>query len=252
MTSHLIPIIINTKKVFHITRILTLEHLREPTALIWSAIAPCLLFLLTQGHAEAEPARNETYILSASWFFSYISASVAFFGFSFYLIGRRESGFTRSFIYQPDAIRRFLAAHFLSYSTVSVLYAALFYLLTKPLHGDYRITELLYVTACFYTSFLTFSCIGLVVAALPIKFNTASTLFSLLSFLMLLSGYLGSAQSRSAPQSVLSLNPLQLSSKIFNHEIPLLTSFCIALAALLTGLYLTGRHFRTQPVWSRY
>ncbi|PVZ41431.1 ABC-2 type transport system permease protein [Pseudomonas sp. CC120222-01a] len=201
---------------------------------------------------EARPARNDTYIVSSSWFYSYISASVAFFGFSFYLIGRRESGFTRSFIYQRSAIGRYLAAHFLSYTAVSVLYAVLFYLTTKPLYGEYLISELLYLTACFYTSFMFFCCIGLVVAALPIKFNTASTLFSLLSYLMLLSGYSGTLQPYSMSHSAFALNPLQLSSKLFNHEAPLLTSFCIALAALLTGLYLTGRHLRTQPVWSRY
>lgn len=252
MPSHLTPIIINAKKILCIARILTLEHLREPTALIWSAVAPCLLFLLTQDYAEAQPSRNASYIVTASWFYSYISASVAFFGFSFYLIGRRESGFTRSFIYQPSAIGRFLASHFLSYSAISVLYAVLFYLTTKRFYGDYRITEFAYLAACFYTSFLIFCCIGLVVAALPIKFNTASTLFSILSYMMLLSGYLSTIQVYPVPHSVLALNPLQLSSKIFNDEIPLPAAFCIALAALLTGLYITGRHFRIQPVWSRY
>lgn len=252
MSRHWKAMIINTQKTIHITRILTLEQLREPTALIWSAIAPCLLFLLTRDHPNAGPSHDDAYMLSASWFFSYISANVAFFGFSFYLIGRRESGFTRSFIYQRGAIGRFLISHFLSYSVVSVLYALLFYLITKWPYGQYLIIELLYVIACFYTSFLMFSCIGLTVAALPIKFHTASTLFSLLSFLMLLSGYLGATQTTPSPQSIVSFNPLHLSSMIFTNEIPLLASFCMALAALLTGLYITGRHFRIQPVWSRY
>ncbi|WP_176506782.1 MULTISPECIES: hypothetical protein [Pseudomonas] len=252
MPNHLTLIIRNTQKILCIARILTLEHLREPTAFIWSALAPCLLFLLTQNYAAAQPTHCDTYIVSASWFYSYISASVAFFGFSFYLIERRESGFTRSFIYQKSAIGRLLASHFLSYSAVSVLYAVLFYLTTKPLHGDYRITEWAHLTAYFYTSFLIFSCMGLVVTALPIKFNTASTLLSLLSYLMLLSGYLSTLQTYPVPHNVFALNPLQLSSKIFNNEIPLPAAFSIALATLLTGLYITGRHFRTQPVWSRY
>jgi ABC-2 type transport system permease protein len=51
---------------------------------------------------------------------------------------------------------------------------------------------------------------------------------------------------------MLSFNPLHLSSRIFTSEIPLPASFCIALAALITGLYITGRYFRIQPVWSRY
>lgn len=148
------------------------EHLREPTSLLWSALAPCLLFIIT-----TPKHTTLTYTASTAWFYSYISASVAFFGFSFYLIGRRESGFTRSFIYQRGAIKIFLISHTLSYLVLSTLYALLFYLLTKPLRGHYLLPELLYLLACFYTSYLMFTCIGLGIAALPIKFSTASTLF---------------------------------------------------------------------------
>lgn len=187
-----------------------------------------------------------------AWFFSYISASVAFFGFSFYLIGRRESGFIRSFIYQRDAIRRFLIAHFCSYSIISVGYAFLFYLATKPLYGHYSLIELSRLLASFYTSYLFFTCIGLGIAALPIKFSTSSTLFSLMSFLMLISGYTGAVQGPATPHSLTLLNPLYLSTKLFNNELSLLNSFSAALVSALIALYLTGRYFRVQPIWSRY
>lgn len=101
----------SAKKITTITKILTTEHLREPTSLLWSALAPCILFIITQPTHAAS-----TYTASAAWFYSYISATLAFFGFSFYLIGRRESGFTRSFIYQHSAIKLFLTA------THSVIY----------------------------------------------------------------------------------------------------------------------------------
>ncbi|MCX2890939.1 MULTISPECIES: hypothetical protein [Pseudomonas] len=235
------------KKVIAITRILTTEHLREPTSLLWSALAPCILFIITNPtHAAA------TYTASAAWFYSYISATLAFFGFSFYLIGRRESGFTRSFIYQHGAIKLFLTAHTLSYLLLSLLYATLFYLLTKPLRGHYSLPEYLYLMACFYTSYLMFTCLGLGIAALPIKFSTASTLFSLLSFLMLVSGYTGATLGHDAAQALTLINPLFLSAQIFHGEMPLLNSFLIALSASATATYLTGRYFRIQPIWSRY
>ena len=85
------PLYPQRKKITTITKILTTEHLREPTSLLWSALAPCILFIITQPTHAAS-----TYTASAAWFYSYISATLAFFGFSFYLIGRRESGFTRS------------------------------------------------------------------------------------------------------------------------------------------------------------
>lgn len=240
----------NAAKISNITKILIKEHFREPTALIWAALAPCIMFsLLTLNNPDfSKPG----YLSTAAWFYSYISANVAFFGFSFYLIGRRESGFIRSFIYQRNAMKLFLASHTLSYSLISIAYSTLFYLITKPLYGGYLIFELLYLTACFYTSYLVFSCIGIIIVALPIKFSTSSTLFSLISFLMLLSGYLGSIQDRGTQHLLTLINPLSLSTSLFYGTLSLPATFLATLIALLAGLYLTGRHFRTQPVWSRY
>ena len=242
----------NTQKIITITTILITEHTREPTALLWSAIAPCLLFVITTLQHPTPDVATQSYTASAAWFYSYISASVAFFGFSFYLIGRRESGFVRSFIYEPNSILRFLLAHSFSYSIISIAYASLFYLITKPLYGNYSIIEPLHLLACFYTSYLLFTCIGLGIAALPIKFSTASTLFSLMSFLMLISGYSGATQSFMTSHSLILLNPLYLSTRLFNNELPLLSSFVATLAAALSALYFTGRYFRIQPIWSRY
>ncbi|MFV3377987.1 hypothetical protein ACNE9Y_28105 [Pseudomonas sp. NY11226] len=247
MNLYLSHLLLSAKKITRIIRILITEHLREPTSLLWSALAPCLLFIIT-----SPKHTTLTYTASTAWFYSYISASVAFFGFSFYLIGRRESGFTRSFIYQRGAIKIFLISHTLSYLVLSTLYALLFYLLTKPLRGHYLLPELLYLLACFYTSYLMFTCIGLGIAALPIKFSTASTLFSLMSFLMLVSGYTATLQGYDTSHPLTLINPLYLSVQVFHGEFSLLSSFLTALSAFAACTYLTGRHFRTQPIWSRY
>lgn len=241
---------ITSAKISSITKILIAENLREPTALIWAALAPCIMFLLLtlNNPAFSKPG----YLSTAAWFYSYISANVAFFGFSFYLIGRRESGFIRSFIYQRNAIKLFLTSHTLSYSLISIAYSTLFYLITKPLYGTYSFLEFFHLTACFYTSYLVFSCIGLAIVALPIKFSTASTLFSLLSFLMLLSGYLGSIQDQDTQQLLTFINPLSLSTRIFYDSLSLPAAFFATLALLFAGLYLTARCFRIQPIWSRY
>lgn len=240
-----------TKQIFSVAKILLLEHLREPTALLWTAAAPCLMFVLLRQSSSLTGPSDSTYTSSAAWFYAYIAANVAFFGLSFYLIGRRESGFVRSFIYQREAITLFLTSHAVSYTLVSVIYASFFYFISKPLYGLYSLPEFLHLTAAFYTSYMIFSCIGLAIAAMPIKFSTAGTLFSLLSFLMLLSGYLCATQANDTHWLAL-INPLHLSTKIINGELPLATSFSAAFVSSTAGLYLTGRLFRIQPIWSRY
>lgn len=239
-------------KLYNISKILMKEHLREPSSLLWTAFAPCMLFFIMSPSYLNSDKITQSYLSYAGWFYAYVSANVAFFGFSFYLIGRRESGFIRSFIYQKKSIRLFLAAHMISYSLLSITYASLFYLITKPIHGDYSAQEYFYLMACFFTSYLGFSSVGFAIAALPIKFGTASTLFSLLSFLMLMSSYLGAITGKDHDQLIALVNPLQLSTRIFRGEIPLLAALPVALIPPLVGFYLTTKYFRIQPVWSRY
>lgn len=235
-----------------ISKILLTEHLRDPTAILWAGVAPCIMFTVLIHSDFKQDTQPLNYASSAAWFYSYIAANSALYGFSFYLIGRRESGFVRSFIYKPMAIKTFLYAHTACYSLISLSYSTLFYLVTKPLYGAYSAKELLQVTACFYTCYLLFSCLGLAIVAMPLKFTTASTVFSLLSFWMLLSGYMGSLQNPSSIEYASAINPLYLTTKIFSGEIPLAVSFPIAVAGAFTGLFLTWKFFRTQPIWSRY
>lgn len=70
------------------------------------------------------------YLENTSWFYAYLSSSVAFFGFAFYIIGRRESGFIRSFVYAPDARLLFMVSQFLAYSLIALIYCIIFYALT--------------------------------------------------------------------------------------------------------------------------
>ncbi|MFJ4348868.1 hypothetical protein [Pseudomonas sp. NPDC089401] len=236
--------------ITNIMKIFLLEHLREPTTFLWTGIAPCLMFILVADNTVSNP--DASYRTAAAWFYSYLSSSFAFFGFSFYLVGRRESGFVRSFIYQRDAVITFLLSHTLSYSILSLLYASTFYLITKPLYGNYQLSEFAHLTACFYTGYLAFSCLGLIVVALPLKFSTTGTVFSLLSFWMLISGYAGASQHSTLAVSVAYFNPLALSAKLYDGRFPLLFSFATVLTLLLIGLYLCAKYFRIHPVWSRY
>ena len=87
--------LIRTTKLVHI---FTLEQLREPISLLWTLISPSALFYLLNYRSPDLQAEKLSYIEATSWFYSYIALTVALFGMAFYIIGRRESGFIRSFI----------------------------------------------------------------------------------------------------------------------------------------------------------
>ena len=233
-------------RLFHISLILIKEHIRDTSSFLWTSAAPCILYFIVV------QTSNLPYLKQAGWFYAYISANVAFFGFSFYLIGRRESGFTRSFIYRKEPMLYFLTAQMISYALMSLVYASLFYLITKPLHGSYSLQEYTFILACFSTSYLGFTLIGLIIASLPLTFSTAGTLFSLLSFLMLVSSYLGAATVESQHPLVMLLNPLIVSTQLFHGDLALGMVFPPLFMLSITALYLTAKHSRIQPVWSRY
>lgn len=235
-----------TIRLSHISLILIKEHIRDTSSFLWTSAAPCMLYFIMAGNL------NLPYLKQAGWFYAYISANVAFFGFSFYLIGRRESGFIRSFIYRKVPMLFFLTAQMISYALMSLFYASLFYLITKPLHGPYSLQEYMFILACFSTSYLGFTLIGLIIASLPLTFGTAGTLFSLLSFLMLISSFLGAATVESQHPVVMFLNPLLVSTQLFHGNLALGMVFPPFFMLSIIAIYLTAKHFRIQPVWSRY
>ncbi|MBF8728520.1 hypothetical protein IR008_20795 [Pseudomonas putida] len=236
-----------TTKICRISILLTQENLRDTASLLWAALAPFLLFMLS-----SQPEPSTTYLIQAGWFYAYISANVALFGFSFYLIGRRESGFIRSFIYRQEPLLLFLAAHMTTYALMSILYASVFYFSTKAFHGPYSLQEYSFIIAGVATSYLGFTLIGLIIASLPLTFSTAGTLFSLLSFLMLVSSYLGAATVESQHPVVMLLNPLIVSTQLFHGDLALGMVFPPLFMLSITAIYLTAKHFRIRPVWSRY
>jgi hypothetical protein len=96
-----------TKNIFlrtlSLTSIFIKEQLKEPIAFFWIMISPCAMFYFFAVTRQDTNYFSNNYTSISAWFYAYISSSVALFGFSFYIIGRRESGFTRSFIYSQES-----------------------------------------------------------------------------------------------------------------------------------------------------
>lgn len=239
-------------RVITLSSILLKEHIKEPTAFLWTLLSPCAIFyFITFSRGESIEPLN-SYTASTSWFYAYIASNVALFGFSFYIIGRRESGFVRSFIFNKSARTIFLFSHFLGYSIISLLYCSIFYLATKPVHGNYSIYEAAHLLAGFYVCFLLFCIPGLLLALAPLKFQTASTLFSIISFTMLTFAFFGNSDSNALGHLNV-YNPLELAKKIITASLKdlSLAAMTIFTAFLFTALAFV-KHFRINPVWSRY
>ncbi|MNJ34170.1 hypothetical protein D3C77_288700 [compost metagenome] len=227
------------------------EQINEPIAILWTIISPCIFFYFMTLTTNTPRSFSNDYITTSSWFFSYIASSTALFGCSFYLIGRRESGFVRSFIYQRSSIALYLSAHITGYSIIAICYGTLFYFLTRPTYGDYSPIEFLNLLLRFFICYTYFSSAGLLIALLPIKFSTASTLFSITSFAMLSLSYLNAAPDN--PIATLnSLNPLMLAQSFISEPEHLFEAMLGAPVLLLLSSFTLYKYLPIQPVWSRY
>lgn len=241
------------KKMMTLSLILTKEQVKEPIAFIWIILSPSLMFYflcLTKG---IESFANSNYFEHSAFFYAYVSASVAFFGYAFYLIGRRESGFIRSFAYQPRAKALLLCAQLLTYTFIALLYCTLLYLLTRPLFGGYEPAEFLFLLLRFCTCFLMFCVVGLLVVRLPLTFQNANTVFSALLFLMLM-GLFASRMFALPGLNIISyINPLVFASDIMVMQGWRYLAVTLGTVICLIALMWASIHWiPVNPIWSRY
>lgn len=86
-------------KPFSLAALFIKEQLKEPVALFWTVVSPVVTYyLITYTKTPVSDAPID-YLSSTSWFYAFVASSVAQFGLAFYIVGRRESGFLRSFVY---------------------------------------------------------------------------------------------------------------------------------------------------------
>lgn len=171
-----------------LARLFIKEQLKEPMALFWIVISPVVTFyLLTYARAPAGDAAND-YLASTSWFYAYVASSVALFGLAFYIVGRRESGFLRSFVYTRRTQCIFLVGQCLAYSFMAMVYCSVFYVSTRLYFGATGWVEFCVIVGRFYICFVIFSIPSLLLTLLPMGFQNSNTVFSILSFLMLALG----------------------------------------------------------------
>lgn len=229
------------------------EQFKEPVGLFWAVLSPVATFYVLSYARDASGPQAGNYVADTSWFYAYISSNVAFFGFAFYLVGRRESGFVRSFIFTPTSRSVFLTGQFLACSVMSIIYCFAFYGLTRFYRGSPDWIELLTVLASFYVCFLLFSIPALLLTLAPVGFQNASTLFSVLSFTMLVLGVATIRTSHPVLEMLKFFNPMWWANELMLNGVfqsaRLVIFVCVSIA--LTFLLLS-RYLLINPVWSRY
>lgn len=236
------------KRIFKLTTVFLREQLREPISLLWTLISPSALFYFITYNNISFETGSEGYLQATAGFYAYVACTVAFFGVAFYIIGRRESGFIRSFIYAPEAKTIFLTSHLICYFITAIAYCISFYAITKPGFGPYNLSELSNILTRFLICFMIFCSPALYLANRKLKFQTANTVISITMFLMILLALLSSKTQSPALATANSINIFLISKNIMAEKtIPTLTS-AISLLALAGMLALTSKRLKINPV----
>lgn len=229
------------------------EQLKEPVALFWTVISPVVTYYLIAYTRAPVMGGAGDYLSNTSWVYAFVASSVALFGLAFYIVGRRESGFLRSFVYTGRTKVIFLAGQFLAYSIVSILYCSVFYLLTRYSFGAVDIAEYLVVVGRFYVCFLLFSIPSLLLTLVPVGFQNAGTVFSMLSLGMLALGIVSIGSLNSTLALVRFFNPMWWANRVMLVGV----TECgwvvvVVVVCLVLSWVLMFRFLLINPVWSRY
>lgn len=240
-------------KPFSLAALFIKEQLKEPVALFWMVISPVATFYLISYARAGAGEVSGSYLSLTSWFYAFVACGVAFFGLAFYIVGRRESGFLRSFVYTAGTKRVFLCGQYLAYSVMAIVYCSVFYCLTRAYFGPMEIGEWFDIAVRFYSCFVLFSVFSLLLTLVPIGFQNTSTVFSMLTFLMLAMGVASVSSSHWVFETVKAYNPMWWANKIMMEGISeSIIPVLVAVLAFVLAFGLTLRFLRINPVWSRY
>lgn len=240
--------------IFQLVKLFMKEQFKEPIAVFWIVLSPCALFYLWSAPgAVSEVAHEFNYIEASAFFYAYVCLSVALFGFALYIVGRRESGFMRSFIYTVPARKVFLLAQFIAYSLIAILYVTVFYLFTKPAYGTYVLYEYLTLIYRSMLCYVAFCIPALLSTLVPLSFQNFHTSISIASFCLLILGVIESRHYSLWVSSINSLNPLAVARHVLVSGLE--NEFLIVSLILLVfilNFWIVLRLLRINPVWSRY
>lgn len=240
-------------KPVHLAVLFIKEQLIEPVALFWTVVSPVVTYyLITYARAPVvEPPAD--YLSTTSWFYAFVSSSVALFGLAFYIVGRRESGFLRSFVYTRRNKVVFLSGQFLAYSMIAIVYGSVFYVCTRVYSGVLAFEEYLIILGRFYVCFILFSIPALLLTLAPLGFQNASAVFSILSLTLLAGGVISIGARYPLVDKINVLNPMWWANQIMVLGVfDCLLAISVIVVLFMGACWMTFNFLLINPVWSRY
>jgi len=226
------------------------EQVREPIGVFWAFGAPLayIAMFASSMHTRIDQA---TFFRQVGLCLAYIALTTSVFNFGLYLVGRRESGFVRTFLTDPHRRHRFLGAQFLASFVMALGYGAAFLALTSAILMPIQFTQLL-------TFYLLYACVcalfmfgAIVISALPLTFQAASSALSIFVTVSIVAG-LSSRDVQYLGLSAEMINPFALAGKLISGTTSLTwlpAASAHAMLLLVAGFYGIA-HQRLNPQWS--
>ncbi|WLQ15637.1 hypothetical protein O5O45_06870 [Hahella aquimaris] len=237
---------------YRLSRLFILEQVREPLTLFWTLIAPPLLFVfLNLDPLVSGAATTGWYEEQASWYLSYLALSVSLFGFALYFVGRRESGFIKSFIQGKEAKALFLSAQISASLLLSCFCFIVFIVITTVAFGVSPLDALTRFAIPFLIIMVTFVWSALFISVLPLTFMNANSGISIFFMALLMFSIAGFKANIPALSYLNLFNPLSIATQ-FMASGGLHSVESIGTIALMTALGGVGLvRMKTSPTWSR-
>lgn len=238
---------------FRLGKLLIVEQLREPVGLFWSVIAPPLMFAFLNNEALGkQPLSVDWYVSETGWYLSYIAVTTSLFGFALYFVGRRESGFVRSFITGKKNRLLFIVSQFMSSVVLALLAYLFFMVMTAAISGVDILGAMGALLKPFMIALVLNMFGALSIAALPITFQNASSGISIFSSVMLILGIAGvQADPAGTVCRLNQFNPLYIWAGFISSG-GRFSQIHFILGIVMVTLGGVGYHwFRVNPVWNR-
>ena len=237
--------------VVRLCKLLIVEQMREPVGIFWSVIAPPVLFSFLNTGAQTASSVS-WYEATAGWYLSYIAVTVSLFSFALYFVGRRESGFVRSFVVGKRAKFFFILAQALASAALAFCAFVMFIFITANLVKVPVVPVMVALCLPFLIALAFSMTAALVIAALPVTFQNASSGMSIFSAMLLILSVSGNyASPNSVLQAINAFNPLHLWASFisFKGALSLNHIFLVFASAVLGTIgYI---YFQLTPVWNR-
>ncbi|MFC4276788.1 hypothetical protein [Achromobacter aloeverae] len=234
-------------------RIFVEEQLREPIGIFWSFVAPIAYIVLTSVDDGKVFLPSGVYVQRSAWCLAYVALLLSSTSFGLYLVGRRESGFIRSFLFNPARRRRFILAQYLASLVLALAYGTAFVAVTASTITDMGLAcaTLLLGKYILVAAVLMFA--ATFVAALPLTFGAAGSLMSISITIAVVAGLASNSAFVEGPSVLAYLNPFLAAAHFLSASIPkpnflaVLGAQVILLGTL--GVYGVAR-LRVNPEWS--